>query len=524
MRINTLAFPHRTISWVKNCCVVVALLFTTISIHAQNVTILPSGITPLPIGYYPRLTYDAILALPSPEIGDLAVDLTFRCLRFYTGNRWARLINDDDLNLPAITAWAEGGNEADYGHQIAVDPNGFIYVCGRFRGVAAFENTILTSSGGDDLFIAKYNRAGALQWAKRAGGTGDDRANGIAVDASGNPYITGSFFMAADFSDTDNVTSAGLYDIFLAKYTTHGALQWVRSAGGTGYDIGNSIGLDASGNAYLTGSVFYNATFGDTTITSAGNADIFLAKYNSIGEKQWVRQAGSTMDDVGNAIAVDGSGNVYATGYFQGTASFGGTFVSATGSDIFICKYTTDGIFDWVRKAGGSLTDNGNGITVSSGGEVYVTGDFSGTATIGTASLVSAGGFDIFVAKYNLNGDFSWAQRAGGSGGDGGMGIVRDLNGNVFVTGYFINTATFGDTKITSLGNIDVFVAKYNIDGVLEWVQKAGTSAAEMSTGMTIDTHNNIYITGYFSGTATFGNTTISSAGSLDAFIARIKE
>ncbi len=193
MRINTLAFARRISLWVKSCCLVVALLFTIVSIHAQNVTVLPSGITPLPIGYYPRLTYDAILALPSPEIGDLAVDLTYRCLRFYTGSKWARLINDDDLNLPAITAWAEGGTDTDYGYQVAVDPNGFLYVCGRFTGFATFESTTIASSGAEDIFIAKYNKAGALQWVKRAGGVGEDRANGIAVDAGGNPYITGSF-------------------------------------------------------------------------------------------------------------------------------------------------------------------------------------------------------------------------------------------------------------------------------------------------------------------------------------------
>lgn len=145
-------------------------------------TILPSGITPLPVGSLPRLSYDATLALPSPTTGDMAVDLTFKCLRFYTDERWAILINDDDINLPAITAWAEAGVGNDYGYSVATDGTGNIYIAGRFAGTATFENTNIVSSGGEDIFLAKYNRAGALQWVKRAGGSGDGRANAIAVD------------------------------------------------------------------------------------------------------------------------------------------------------------------------------------------------------------------------------------------------------------------------------------------------------------------------------------------------------
>lgn len=284
MKINTLESALGYIPGLKRLCLIVALLGATFSIYAQNVTILPSGITPLPAGALPRLSYDAILALPSPITGDMAVDLTFKCLRFYTGARWARLINDDDLNLPAVTAWAEGGSSGDYGYGVGTDGNGNIYVAGRFAGTATFESTNIVSSGGEDIFLAKYNRAGALQWVKKAGGTGDDRASAITVDANGNAYITGRFWGTATFGAT-NLVGTGQYDIFVAKYNTSGTLEWVKNAGGTGYDIGNGISLSNGGAVvYITGGFFYDATFADTTVTSAGNTDIFIASYSTLME------------------------------------------------------------------------------------------------------------------------------------------------------------------------------------------------------------------------------------------------
>ena len=256
--------------------------------------------------------------------------------------------------------WAKqvGGGTGNGGSGIAVDNSANSYVTGYFDGSATFgageaNQTTLTSASGNDVFVAKYNSSGALQWAKRAGGTGFDEAYGIAVDGSGNSYVTGYFEGSATFgqgqANQTVLTAAGGADIFVAKYNSSGALQWAKRAGGTVDEVGYGIGVDSSGNSYVTGYFEGSATFGQgqanqTLLTAAGGSDIFVAKYNSSGALQWAKRAGGTVDEAGYGIAVDSSGNSYVTGYFEGSATFGAgeanqTILTAAGSNnVFVAN------------------------------------------------------------------------------------------------------------------------------------------------------------------------------------------
>jgi hypothetical protein len=336
-----------------------------------------------------------------------------------------------------------------------------VYVTGYYQGTATFGTTIKTTAGSTDIFVAKYDSGGALQWVQSAGGTSSDGGNGIAVDGSGGVYVTGYYQGTATFGTTTK-TSAGLFDIFVAKYSGSGVLQWVQSAGGTSFDFGNAIAVDGSGNVYVTGKYEATATFGTTTKTSAGIADIFVAKYNSVGVTwDWVQSAGGTSDDVGRGIAVDGSGNVYVTGWYFGTATFGTTTKTSAGLfDIFVAKYNSSGALQWVQSAGDTSIDEGHGIAVDGSGGVYVTGNYQGTATFGATTKTSAGGSDIFVARYNSSGALQWVQSAGGTSYDYGNAIAVDGSGNVYVTGRYQGTATFGNNSLTSAGATDIFVAR----------------------------------------------------------------
>ena len=179
--------------------------------------------------------------------------------------------------------------------------------------------------------------------------------------------------------------------------------QWAVQAGGSSTDIGNSIAVDSSGNCYVTGYFNGTASFGATNLTSSGSDDIFVAKLNTSGAWQWAVQAGGVSADQGNSIAVDSSGNCYVTGYFSGTVSFGATNLTSSGGiDIFVAKLNTSGAWQWAVQAGGALTDTGNSIAVDSSGNCYITGRFSGTVSFGATNLTSSGGIDIFVAKYGV--------------------------------------------------------------------------------------------------------------------------
>ncbi|MCF7792675.1 MAG: SBBP repeat-containing protein [Candidatus Cloacimonetes bacterium] len=304
--------------------------------------------------------------------------------------------------------------------------------------------------------------------------------------------------------------------------------QWADAAGSDNDDNGNAIALDASGNIYVIGSFFSTVDFGSHSITSNGWLDIFVAKMNSSGEWQWALNAGSGNNDEGYDIAVDSDGNVYITGYFMETASFGSNSISAAGwSDIFVAKLDTDGNWLWVSNAGSgsnSYDDVGNSLTVDNSGDVCVTGTFSDTANFGSSSITSYGDLDIFAAKISSSGSWQWASVAGGVGFDLGMAITADVNGNSYVTGSFCETATFGTNTLENPDLLDdIFVAKLDASGTWQWASDAGgVSSGDTGNGIAVDENGNCYVTGNFQAGATFGNHTIPTNGSHDIFVAKI--
>jgi len=446
--------------------------------------------------------------------------------------------------------WAKraGGTSLDRAWGIVTDSAGNSYVTGELHGTATFgpgepSETMLTSAGSNDVFVAKYDSSGALVWARRAGGTGFDVGNGIATDAAGSSYVTGFVQGTATFGAGEaNETTLTGGGSFVAKYDSSGDVIWAKNAGGSASGLG--IATDAGGNSYVTGWLQGAVTFGageasETTLTSAAFQDVFVAKYDSNGALVWAKRAGGAGSEQGQGIVADSSGNSYVTGYFHGAATFGGgeanetTLTSAGNNDIFVAKYDSSGALVWAKRAGGTVNDQGHGIATDSAGNSYVTGFFSGTATFGPGeasqtTLTSAGGPDIFVAKYNPNGALVWAKRTGGSVNvaEGGRDIATDGTGNSYVTGLFSGTATFGlgganATTLTSAGGADFFIAKYDPSGALVWARRAGGINFDVGAGIATDGAGNRYVSGFFSGTATFGpgeanETVLTSVGNDD--------
>ncbi len=429
-----------------------------------------------------------------------------------------------------LMATKAGENINYYGNGIAVDADGNSYVTGYFEGSSTFCSTVLTSSGYYDIFVAKLDSSGNWEWAKKAGGTNYDFSYSIAVDTSGSCYITGEFFDYATFGDII-LTSNGSYDIFIAKLDSNGNWLWAKNAGGTGDDIGYGIAVDASGNSYVMGNFFSTtATFGSTTLTSNGVSDIFVAKLDSSGNWLWAKNAGGTSFDYGSGIAVDASGNSYVTGYFADSATFGSTtLTSYEYYDIFVAKLDSSGNWLWAKNAGGTSFDYGSGIAVDASGNSYVTGYFADSATFGSTSLTSNGYYDIFIVKLDSDGNWLWAQNAGGTDGDWGYGIAVDTSGNSYITGYFADSATFGSTTLTNYGDEDIFIAKLDSSGNWLWANKAGGTDGDWGKDIAVDANRNSYVTGYFRGTttvgATFGNITIYGSGissNYNVFVAKV--
>jgi len=415
-----------------------------------------------------------------------------------------------------------GGTNNNQGEGIAVDSSGNIYITGYFYETVDFGGGNVTSAGSDDIFVLKLNSSGTFQWVNTYGGTSADVGEGIAVDSSGNIYITGYFYETVDFGG-GNVTSAGSADIFVLKLNSSGAYEWVSTFGGTSIDVGEDITVDSSGNSYITGYFEGIVDFGAGNVTSASSANIFVLKLNSSGTFQWVNTYGSSAFDAGHDITVDSSGNSYITGYFEGKVDFGAGKVTSAGSaDIFVLKLNSSGTFQRVNIFGGTSTDVGVGIAVDSSGNSYITGSFLGTVDFGGGNVTSAGSDDIFVLKLNSSGTFQWVSTFGGTSIDGGEDITVDSSGNSYITGRFRETVDFGGGNVASAGGGDIFVLKLNSSGTFQWVNTYGGTSADVGEGIAVDSSGNIYITGYFYETVDFGGGNVTSAGSADIFVLKL--
>jgi hypothetical protein len=384
-----------------------------------------------------------------------------------------------------------GGTSSDIGYGLAVDGSGNVHVTGVFVNTVDFDpgagTANLTSAGGGDIFIAKYDASGNYVWANRVGGPNSDSGLGLAVDGSGNVHLTGFFTNTVDFdpgAGTANLVSVGAGDIFIAKYDASGNYVWAKGVGGaSGDDIGSGIGLDGNGNIYLTGyfqgtNLDFDPGAGTANLTSAGVFDIFIAKYEASGNYVWANRVGGTSADISYGLALDGSGNMHITGYFEGAnvdfdpGAGTANLVSVGAGDIFIAKYDASGNYVWANRVGGASTDIGRGIALDGSGNVHVTGFFLGSDVdfdpgAGTANLTSAGGADIFIAKYDPSGNYLLAMPAGNSSDDQGFCITAGGAGKINAGGHFGGTVDFdpgaGTANRTAVSsNYDIFIAQYS--------------------------------------------------------------
>ena len=388
-----------------------------------------------------------------------------------------------------LWAKAVGSIGDEEGQGIELDADGYIYLTGLYSDVADFDPGAgtydLTSNGGFDIYIAKYDNDGNFMWAGSIGdyGAGDDCPSKMTIDSDANIYVTGQFDGTADFdpgAGTADLVSTGGWDIFFAKYDSSGSYTWAKSIENStnADDYGYNIAVDATQNVYVTGQYDGTCDFdpgiGTASLTSVGNLDAFFAKYDIDGNYVWANSIGGTADDAGNCIALDGSGNVFVAGYFTGTVDFdagaGTSNLSSAGAeDIFYMKYDNDGNYTWAKNTGGSDTDVANWLTFDASGNIFLTGQFSLTADFdpdaGTANSSSAGSWDIFFAKYNSDGSYNWSASVGGIGVDQSHVIDYVSAGNFLIAGEFPNSVDFdpntGTATLSSFGLDDIFFAKY---------------------------------------------------------------
>jgi hypothetical protein len=267
-------------------------------------------------------------------------------------------------------------------------------------------------------------------------------------------------------------------------------------------------------------------TTGTYTLSTAGSSDVFVAKLSSTGGVTWASRFGGTSSDGGRSVAVDSSGNAYVTGDFSSSSMIMGSYMLSTAgsSDVFVAKLSSTGGVTWASRFGGASTDSGRSVAVDSSGNVYVTGSFRSSMTMGSYTLSTAGSSDVFVAKLSSTGGVTWASRFGGASWDYGNGVAVDSSGNACVAGYFSSSMTMGAYTLTNAGWSDVFVAKLNSTGGVTWASRFRGASWDYGNGVAVDSSGNACVAGYFSSSMTMGAYTLSNAGSWDVFVAMVSE
>lgn len=430
---------------------------------------------------------------------------------------------------PALHAqsWLWGrkaaGPNLDLITDIGLDRKGNSYVVGTFERSITFDFA-LDNGARTGLFVAKYNPAGTLQWVVEGTGSGDFIEPSIAVEQSGNCYVAGGFSGSASIG-LRPIVSVGGSDAFLVRIDSAGIVQWVRRGGGALADAATGVAIDSIvGDCIVTGTFNGTAKFDTLEVTSVGKTDVFLTKFNALGDTKWLVSKGSPEDDIVRAIGTSQAGSSYIVGDFSGASLFGNTTGSAgfTGINIFLAKFSPTGVFQWASRAGGAGDDHGMHLVVDRFGNSYITGSFMESARFSDIQLTSAGGSDIFMAKYDGLGVARWALQSGGAKHDTGFAVTVDNVGTTYFTGRFQDSARIGGIQVADSGAGDFFVIKVDGTGVVQWVRTKGSPGADKGTVVAIDARDEVIVGGLYSGALRLGPSSLTHTGGGDIFFAKL--
>jgi uncharacterized repeat protein (TIGR02543 family) len=462
------------------------------------------------------------------------------------------------LTLSGATAppyqWvrAAGGSGPDKAFAATVDSDGNAYVTGYYQGRATFGGISLGTTGSVNfnIFVSKIDQSGNFQWVKTSTGqTGDGFCVGrsVAVDEFGNVYITGTLRGTATFG-TISLTSVSEMDSFLLKLSTNGSPVWASRLGGNQLSlesVPSGIAVASDGSLYITGGFHGTASFGSTNLTSAGDRDIFLAKYSTNGGVVWVRKEGSDRDDTGFSVALDPMGDVLLAGKYTGALFVGGFLLmpghpqNGSGRYFptpFVAKYDSNGNMRWIKQ-----TSTGYETAYAGGfgsGTFGVSGDHLGNAYICGSLLTAVYDPDrsfteysdprLLISKYGPSGTLLWSKRIGSNGsltnlsmGYSANAIAIDEAGDCYTTGYFSGTVPFEGTNLVSRGHHDIFVAKYNANGGFLWLKQAGGPSQDSAAAAAVTSAGELLLAGSFLNSATFDGANLNGSSN-EVFIARL--
>jgi hypothetical protein len=406
-------------------------------------------------------------------------------------------------------AWATGfgGLGIDSPRDIAVAPNGEVYVVGYFDGETDFgpggKHKAPVKEGEkkvtSDAFVVKLGTDGKIAWGKAWGDLRDDTANGVAVKGD-TAVVVGAFLDNIKIGEFAH-KAGGSDDLFAAAFKSDGTPIWLFTAGGVDSDGANAVVATPDGGWLVGGSFSDIATFGKQNVKSHGGTDAMLIKLAASGDMEWVKQFGGKHNDSIRHLVVDPQGNIYVQGTFRDTSEWGGKPLTAGGAttDIVLAKYDLNGDHLWSERYGNAFEEGAAGLAVDQAGNVTMVGSFDRNISFGTGDDHTAvGESDIFVASFANDGKFKWARTYGADRVDAAAAVAADAAGNVVVIGWFEGSVDFGKGALASKGNKDVFALKLDEKGALVWAQSFGDKDHDQGRALAMDDKGAAYAAGLY--------------------------
>ncbi len=432
--------------------------------------------------------------------------------------------------------WAAGVGDNQRAWGVAVDSADNVILTGYFEADLNLGCSTLQSTGAADIFVAKFSSAGTCLWSKRFGEPAmfddEQRAYRVAVDSSNNIIITGFFEGDVDFGAA-SISSAGYYDVFVAKFDSSGTNLWAKSFAGGYSDYAHSVAVDPQDNILVAG-YFRSTTLSiDGAVLSnegfIGETDVFLVKLDSAGAHVWSSRFGDAGDQcepgyLCAAVTADTTGDYYLAGGFDGAMDFGnGVLPEGGAADIYLVKFDTTGTLEWEKTFGGAEDQVAYGATTDGANNVIITGGIEGDVDFGGGTLSAGGGsvWDVYVASFSAAGTHDWSERFGANDADNqyGMAVTVDGSNNIVLAGNFRGSMVMGGTTHTSVDEYDFFVAKFATDKTLLWSQSLGGTDRQVATDTIVDSTGRSIVSGYFAHQFDFAGSPLTNAGDDDLFL-----
>ena len=400
----------------------------------------------------------------------------------------------------------EGVGLCKTGEQIC-NPDGMSYGPCAGEVLPAAENC--TNPSDEDCDGLAPTCTGTPLWSKRFGDDGEQWNTSVAVDNAGSVLITGNFQNSVDFGGGPLV-SGGSVDLFLVKLDQAGEHLWSKSFGDALPQGDIAIAVDGTDKILIAGSFFGSVDFGGGPLTAPIFGAVFVAKLDTTGAFLWAKSFDGVTFGARAYIAVDGMGNIFVAGDFHDSVNFGGGLItSAGGSDLFVAKFSGTGEHIWAMRFGDAGSQTVAGLTVDDAGNVLVAGSFGGTVDFGGGVLTSADAFDFYAAKLDTAGEHIWSMRIGGASGpdsEGNITVAADGMGSALLVGSFSNPADFGGGPLMSDGGLDLFAAKLDPTKGHVFSRRFGDINDQTGHAVAVDGAGHSVFTGAFSGTVDFGN------------------